>query len=181
MVFNEGSTQTERRPRVRARWAALTAGVLAAVATLAFSSFLRSSATHQSNVATASSPLPAATLVTVQLTAFPAEARLWLDERELASNPATVEVKLTDPHFVRADAPGFIGVERELGRETSLVLKLEKVPAPRPAPPSAERPRSPVNAARRATIAHPAASATRCDPPFYFDARGVKKYRPDCL
>ena len=52
-----------------------------------------------------------------------------------------------------------------------------KKPAGGPAPAIAAAPASPAPAA----AAKPAATAAKCDPPYYFDAKGNRLYKPECL
>jgi hypothetical protein len=52
-----------------------------------------------------------------------------------------------------------------------------KKPAGGPAPAMAAAPTSPAPAAS----AKPTATATKCDPPYYFDAKGNRLYKPECL
>lgn len=181
LVFNDSSPAHSRTIRVDARW--LVYGlVLAASIGVGVSSFvwLRD---EPSQVAPTNAPLPAPTPLaqaSLQLTAFPAEARIFLDGEQLGSNPATVEVDPRSSHRVRAEAPGYQAAERTLYSERALVLSLEKLSEPRAAS-SAEKPRPAASAHRPTAPAPAASSAPNCEPPYFYDARGVKKYKPDCL
>ncbi|HWA76229.1 MAG TPA: serine/threonine-protein kinase [Polyangiaceae bacterium] len=181
LSFNEGSAIGRRKNRT------FSPGVVLSLALLGIAAFAVSALlwgpgeARPANVATVA---VAPTRASVQLTAFPGEARLWLDDRALASNPATVELTPSVPHRVRAEAPGYQATERELGQATSLVLKLEPAPPPAAAAlpaPSADKPRAVTSAIRPPAKASATPSAGSCEPPFFYDARGVKKYKPDCL
>jgi serine/threonine-protein kinase len=131
-------------------------------------------------------------VVRLRVTAFPAEARLLLDDVELEGNPhlGTYAKDDATPHLLRGSAAGYETVTRELrlSDDQDLVLTLRRA-APKaetaarpsrgaPARPAAVR-RPAEQAARPAPPAAP--PTTRCEPPYYFDERGIKKYKPECL
>jgi serine/threonine-protein kinase len=181
LVFNDASANGRRKPGASRRWV-MVAFALLSLAALTL--FIPLWPRAEKSPAKLAAPALTPTRSSVQLTAFPGEARLWLDDRALASNPATVELTPSEPHRVRAEAPGYEAAERELGQATSLVLKLEPAapPAVLPAPArTADKPRAVSSASRPSAPVRAAPSADRCQPPFFYDARGVKKYKPDCL
>jgi serine/threonine-protein kinase len=82
-------------------------------------------ATHD---ATAATPPPAATDVEVSIAAHPQEAKLYLDDRLLVSNPFKAKLpKDGAPHQLRIEAPGFttetkpISLDKDMMMEVSLV------------------------------------------------------------
>jgi eukaryotic-like serine/threonine-protein kinase len=119
----------------------------------------------------------------LRITAFPATARIYLDDRLLPSNPWTQRLPRDGTkHVVRFKADDHESEERELifDQDSDLVVSLKparkaaEVPASNSA---AEKPRPP---AKRA----PAAVQRKvpgCDPPFTVDERGIKRYKPQCL
>jgi serine/threonine protein kinase len=175
VVFDEGQATRSRTIRVKARWLvyALLAALVTAAAGVRWLQVKRAEGT-----ARAAAPTPSR--IPLQLTAFPAEARLVFDEQPLASNPATIEVAPRSRHRVRAEAPGYRSAERNIESETAIVLSLEKLVEP---PPQSSSGKPRVSAtARRLTPSPPVSSAVpSCEPPYFYDARGVKKYKPDCL
>ena len=56
-------------------------------------------------------------------------------------------------------------------------MAMAKKPAGGPASAMAAAPASPAPAAS----AKPAATAAKCDPPYYFDAKGNRLYKRECL
>jgi serine/threonine-protein kinase len=179
LVFNDSAPARSRTIRVSARW--LLYGLLLTVS-IALTSlvWLRGEASQAAPIQAPAKAATAPSQVSLQLTAFPAEARIFLDGEPLGSNPATAEVDPRSSHRVRAEAPGYRSVERTVQSETALVLSLEKLAEP-PVPSRAEKPHPPASAHRLTTSAPAAASAPNCEPPYFYDARGVKKYKPDCL
>lgn len=178
VVFDESSAPREKTIRVKARF--LVYGLVAMVA-LGAGGLLwlragQGQAQAQAQAQTAPSP---PSRVSLQLTAFPAEARLTFDGQPLASNPARVEVAPHTRHRVRAEAPGYRPIEQTHDSDAPLVLSLERLVTPSP-PSSTEKPR-PSGAARRLAPAPSAASTVSCEPPYFYDGRGIKKYKPDCL
>jgi eukaryotic-like serine/threonine-protein kinase len=112
----------------------------------------------------------------VHLTATPIEATLSFDGKALASNPFD-NTMLADGelHTVSASAPGYVSVERSfvLDEDVELVLELvkEKDKADDKRKSTASSKRKPPEAAPKAD----------CDPPFYIDAEGVKRFKRQCL
>lgn len=144
----------------------------------------------------APAPTSAASERTVNITAFPAEASLFLDDRPLAENPALVRLKPGVVHNVRAQAPDYVSQERSFVANGPIVLSLQKQPQsaaaggsdgptkPRPASVRRTLPPASVVAPPLPSAAAPAPAAPvapSCEPPYFFDARGVKKYKPQCL
>jgi len=118
------------------------------------------------------SPTPSAPAepisVHLRVTAFPKEATLELDGQVLQSNPfvGTFPQDATRTHTLVARARGFEEARQTftLAEGQNLVLALRaRTSATKPAAPAA------------------AAPAVACDPPYSIDARGVKKFKPECL
>ncbi len=135
------------------------------------------------------SQVTAPSSVELRLTAFPAEAQLRWDERLLPSNPYTLRLPLDRrSHELVVTATGFREARRtlQLERDGDVVVSLERV-APLTVPqPSAQAPSGSTPTRKRAgpaaaATAAPAAPATDCNPPYFIDARGIKRYRPGCL
>jgi serine/threonine-protein kinase len=132
--------------------------------------------------------------VTIAFRAEPSEAKIFLDDEELPSNPAT---KLLDVdgkvHRLRAEAPGYLATSAEFAaeRDDAIALELQKVPPAEPvaavtsaAPAARLRRTRPV--AARAPAPEPEAPARSAKPaacarPFFVDSDGIKKVRPECL
>jgi len=132
---------------------------------------------------------PLSARVTLRVTAFPASAVIWVDGVRAQSNPFADELAVDDAwHEVVAEAPGYRTVTRRarVTQDTDIVLALEPLPAPSPpasrrvAP--ARRVPSPPPAPRASSPAPSASSPVpECASPYYLDARGVKKFRAECL
>jgi serine/threonine-protein kinase len=113
-------------------------------------------------------------LISVKLASRPDTAQIFVDDRPVSGNPATLDVHADGSrHTVRAEAPGHAVRRQEIvyDRDQALLLTLDELPrapsaAPNPKP--REAPRAPRHRGK-------------CDPPYVIDARGVKKFKPECL
>jgi serine/threonine protein kinase len=120
------------------------------------------------------SELAASRQISVTLSSKPDSAQLFVDDRLEPGNPATIRVPNDGSHHtVRAEAQGY-GVQRQeitYDRDQSLVLTL------------AELPHAPVSSApAKAKVVRGAPRPrAKCDPPYVIDARGVKRFKPECL
>jgi eukaryotic-like serine/threonine-protein kinase len=195
-VSNTGYTAGSRSEPVdlsparnrRLGWVA--AVLLLAVTVVGFMLLQRvQSATLNATRASAAAPAAAApAAMQLRITAFPAHARLTIDDQIVASNPYLREFSAADSGKrlrIRADAPQHRPEIRELvlSGDTDLVLLLEReVPAAAPvesAPAPGRAPRlnsPPPRQARPATSA-----AADCTPPWFLDAQGVKKFKTHCM
>jgi serine/threonine-protein kinase len=113
--------------------------------------------------------------VAVNLSARPVEAKLYLDDIALETNPFSAEMPRDGAmHHVRAEAPGYVASRTEiiLDRDAAIVLALEK-----------EQPKAAGGGSRKARRPSSATVAPKadCNPPFFIDERGIKKFKPECL
>jgi eukaryotic-like serine/threonine-protein kinase len=110
--------------------------------------------------------------VRVSIRATPPRARLFFDDVLLAGNPFDAEMPGDPgPHSVRAEAVGYRSQTLTVTLAGPLALNVDLQRAV--AVPFAER---------AAPSDFPSASSDRlCKPPFYFDRKGIKYYRPECL
>ena len=176
-----------RRPR---RFAMLAAGVVFVLCAAGAVAWLRTSGSPEMPLATnsffvapsLSSALPsalpselasasAAASIVLQIKAVPTTAQLFLDGQPLPSNPyETRWLADGQRRVVRAEAPGFRPAEKsfEPSVDVTLVLELE---------PNAARIRKPGVSTAKA----PPPKKPDCNPPFYLDERGVKKFKPGCI
>jgi hypothetical protein len=149
-----------------------------------------------------------ATRVSVALQATPAEAKLYLDDEPLASNPTT-KLLLNDgkAHVLRAEAPGFANATSEFSptKDSTVALTLTPVDRAakandsssssspshrsyirfgRPAAGTAPVAAAPVAAAPAAApTPAPAAAAPAkpdCSNPIFLDKDGIRRVRPEC-
>jgi serine/threonine-protein kinase len=112
------------------------------------------------------------THVDLRLSAWPEHAKLYLDEKPLASNPFTVAVPADhEPHSIRAEAPGYTSEKKVItfDRDVDLELRLGW------AKPAGARPPKAV-----ASVAS-AQPQVNCDPPYFIDENGIRRLRPECL
>jgi serine/threonine-protein kinase len=152
---------------------------------------VRQSATNpKPPVVPAVEPLPAKPqMVSVHVAALPTEATISLDGVPLPSNPHAVEVRRDRrDHELVVNADGYVSQRRFLvfSRDQELLLTLAREPSnrasdavPRALPPT--KPSRPAPAPAAAPKPGPDAPEPRCSTPFYYDSRGIKKYRPECL
>lgn len=132
----------------------------------------------------APAPPPASVQMTIRAT--PSNAQILFDGVAAEQNPFETSIPRdpTSIHTLEVSAPGHTTETRRLSleRDGDLVVNL------RPLAPSATQSTSPrvspkppqVPSRVRATKASTAAP-TDCDPPYFFDARGVKKFKARCL
>jgi serine/threonine-protein kinase len=148
---------------------------------------------------TVAAPQPPSS-VRVNVTVFPADARVLLDGVELPSNPYSfLTARDGSRHQITATAPGHIPLQRALFYDADLEVVLTMRPSPiagasagsaKTHPPPSHPAGSPVRqgpgggAPRVAAppAVQPAPQAPpACDRPFIIDANGIKRYNRDCL
>jgi serine/threonine-protein kinase len=130
--------------------------------------------------------------VSVSIEARPANAELTLDS---ASVPNPYEGKRQrdgKSHVLRVTAPGFVPEELEVTFDTDVrilralsavpnaVASGPNLPIASSVPASPPRHSKPAHAGVPAVASAPA-PAQACDPPYFLDARGIKKFKPECL
>ena len=122
---------------------------------------------------------------TLNVTAFPAAARLYLDDQALASNPLFRTVTRDDKkHRIEARAPGYVSEARELrfDENANIVLQLQPVEAPPVAASASAAPTAkPVRVLVKPVASQTAKPSVDCSQPFMMDETGVKRLRPECL
>jgi serine/threonine-protein kinase len=177
-------------PAKRSRLGLAVLGLVAVVALAV--SLLRASrveapsqttAASQAAPATADTPTttPAqpAAVVDVNLSATPAEARLYFDDTALPTNPFFAKMARDGMvHRIHAEAPGYVTASTGilLDRDAAIVLTLEKERHSEPVGHGAVGRRSGTVATATAALPKP-----DCNPPFVIDERGIKKFKPECL
>ncbi len=159
--------------------AALAAAVLTLFAVLGWG-YLRSEQPPPAPAAPSSVvPVPVVPArVTLRVTAFPGTAKLYLGGELLPSNPLSQSFA-RDPDKTVMLVAEAAGHEREtrvvrLDQDLDIVLTLT------PEPPVVE-PQARPKVKPRKGRASAASSEANCNPPHFFDERGVKKYKPRCL
>ena len=198
-----GSTpfKTGTRPATgKRRSTAVALGLVALLGLVAVSywRFGASALPTSASAAVAGSPVPAAALpvapsntVAVNFTAEPKEATLFLDGKQLPTNPYRDELPKDElQHELRVAAPGFVSqtLTVSLSGPTNLDLSLLKATASDRAPlrkPGISSKRAVGgSASKSASVAEnapPKKSAAACDPPYTIDAKGIRRMRPECL
>lgn len=190
---NTPVTQT-RAPSWRSAALILALGGLVGAAGLAL--WLKSNRDQQlqQEVAAARSEPHVPEEVYLRITAFPATAQLELDGEPLPSNPFTRTYPYEPDKLreLKVTATGYETAVRQikLDQNTDLVLTLVELAQPEPSEPAeAEDDKDakqakpvvrPVYRPPPKPVALPKPKAN-CDPPYYVDARGVKKFKPGCL
>ncbi|MBN2193363.1 MAG: protein kinase [Polyangiaceae bacterium] len=141
--------------------------------------------------------VPVSRSVELRITAFPAEATVALDGVALGVNPySQVHERSSEEHEIRVTAPGYETAVRTITLEDSadVVIALKALPtdsrptsSPDPPPiasagPPQASPADPV-ASPPSGGSVPRSSMRRrdCNPPAYFDAKGIKHFKPQCL
>jgi serine/threonine-protein kinase len=115
----------------------------------------------------------------LRITAFPATAKLYLDDKLLPSNPFSKSVVADgSKHELRAEAKDYKSEERELifDQDADLVITLAEEETKSDTQKTTKRWTSPATG----SPSKPSAPKPDCNPPFYIDARGIKKFKPKC-
>src|SRR5262249_40883603 len=136
--------------------------------------------------------------VQIRLSASPPEAKLFFDSEQLPTNPYAGTLPADGvQHTVRAEAQGYSSSSTAfiLDRDADIVLALERSKGgatrrsgpdrgrgrpgpvhvgPGPASPPAPAPAPPVPSP-------PATAKPDCNPPYFVDQRGIKRYKPECM
>jgi serine/threonine protein kinase len=129
--------------------------------------------------------------ILVRVAASPPEAKLYFDEEQLSSNP-TVRTMPADgsQHIVRAEASGYSTGRAVvlLEKDTEVMLALEKSskPSAQSGPPRGSRPSTPHTVAPPQPTAaplttSPAPTKPDCNPPYFVDSHGIKRYKAECM
>jgi hypothetical protein len=133
-------------------------------------------------------PQTASTTVTLNVTAFPAGARLYLDDQPLASNPLFETVARDQrAHTIEARAIGYVSDARTLrfDQSANIVLMLSPLAAPAATVAAVPQPLVTVPPGKRALTRLPAPSPSPpspdCAVPYTLDSAGVKHFKPECL
>jgi len=131
--------------------------------------------------APSTAPAPAGPAsVSLVISTTPGRATLSLDGRVLPSNPYTATFVVDGaPHKVHAEAPGYnprtITITPDRNADFNVMLDPIRG-AGRPAPPPVAPPK-PAPAVENT----PAPRSSKCNPPYFIDSDGIKKFKPECL
>jgi eukaryotic-like serine/threonine-protein kinase len=194
------------RPRSKLWWLIAPAILLLGIALFLRRSSVDSSAEMQhpaSAPVTAAEVAPSPTSATIEFRATPPEAKLFLDEVALPSNPTSKVMRVDGAlHRLRAAADGFSSATAEFTAREDTKLELELTPVTAPASsasaddgnanatsskgrPHGARPGGRVRPVTEGPAPTATATATpkaaNCDSPFFVDKDGIKKMRPECL
>ncbi len=193
-LTQSGSTQLEGEgypeERSRAPLIAAVAVLLLLIAGVGWAVIGKGNADPGGPKAAVSSPLPEAPPTSVQLriTAFPAVAKIYLDNQLLPGNPhQQVVPRDGSKHALRFEAPDHRVEEREISFEQDADLVVALTPLPKSVP-SSDAPRAPkppqfgprIPKAPPPTIVRTPPS-NKCDPPYTIDKNGTKKWKVECL
>jgi eukaryotic-like serine/threonine-protein kinase len=111
--------------------------------------------------------------VSLQVSAIPKDAIIYLDDARLSGNPASLTVPAdARQHHLRAEAVGHepTSTVRIFDKDTEVILTLKKLEPSRPSTYSKKRPSTPTAPAK-----------SNCNPPYVFDENGFKTFKPECL
>jgi hypothetical protein len=126
-------------------------------------------------------PRAAGSSVELRVTAFPGGATITVDGAAAGSNPFLTSLRRSGAtHRILVTAPGYEDAVRTvtMDRSVELVVALKPLPSTAPplfgAPPDAAPPLA-------SGSSRGAANDPSCDPPAYFDSKGLKHFKPNCL
>ncbi len=141
----------------------------------------RASAAVVASVPTPTTPKAAQ----VSVTAFPSSATLLLDGIPVGQNPFVKEFAVDHTwHELRIQAPGYETVEQrvQFSQDVEVVvhLKTETPARPTTSPPPARATSSATTRVARVPRSPPPPRAS-CSPPYTYDQRGLKHFKPECL
>jgi serine/threonine-protein kinase len=118
------------------------------------------------------------TEVALSLSASPAKAKLYLDDRPLPSILTLAMPTDAVPHSIRAEATGYRSEEKSLlfKNDTEVTLTLEPVKdrARAQTPPRA------VSSRGTAVLTSPP-PRVNCNPPYMIDETGIQRLKPECI
>jgi len=194
------SDSVDQMKRMRKRWAyvpAIGGAAVMALLIVVWKSFGRepppAPVANPPTPPAAETPAEKTNKVSIRLSASPPEARLFFDNEQLPSNPYAGALPADgNQHTVRAEAQGFTSSSTAfiLDRDADIVLALERskqvtVAAPSRPPPRGGNPHPGPSLASPPTpptnTAPPPPAKPDCNPPYYVDPRGIKKYKPECM
>jgi serine/threonine-protein kinase len=135
--------------------------------------------------------------VSIALQAHPTEAKLYLDNEELPSNPTTKLLTVDGKkHVLRAEAAGFAEATTEFSPTRDAAVKISLIPIDPAPPPPSDTPSSSSSkkggvrsrpivvvtkpAAPITTAAPAAPTKPNCDSPFFLDKDGIRRVRSEC-
>jgi serine/threonine-protein kinase len=140
------------------------------------------------NAATTEKPAPVVNnKVRLRVTAFPATAKVYVDDELMPSNPFSRELERGGDKkvVITVKAPGFLDESRtvSLDQDADIVMTLTSAPVAPSATASAKKPSSYRPAVRPAATkpATQSKPSVSCDTPYTIDSRGVKHFKPECL
>jgi len=116
--------------------------------------------------------------VEIRLQAIPPSGTIFFDAERLSTNPAVItRVADGSTHTVRAEARGYAGrtVQIVVDSGADLVLTLERAPSVPSPPMPAQR------LSAGGSAASPPPPPPDCNPPYYIDEQGIKKFKPRCI
>jgi serine/threonine-protein kinase len=196
---HDAQTGTAASPR-RLIWPVAVAGLMLLAGSVTYFSRTVPSSTKIANAPSTQASTPAAppapapapappapgaapTTSTLEFRAQPAQAQLYVDDRRLPSNPASLQLPIGNrPHRLRAEAPGYVSSSSEFSalHDGRIEIVLNAAGA-------ANLVRVPSGGAQQvkhtpAAVGAPSAKGVGCaQQPFMVDADGIKKFRPECL
>jgi serine/threonine protein kinase len=130
--------------------------------------------------------------VSISIEARPASASISLDGVSVPNPYVAERAWDAETHHLQVSAPGYVPEEASLRFDTDVRMFRALSPAPvdpgdasgSAQPPASAHPRAGSKAApgpAASGAAPPAAGPGACDPPYFLDARGIKKFKPECL
>jgi eukaryotic-like serine/threonine-protein kinase len=134
----------------------------------------------------ASAPSPATSVphrVSVSIEARPETASITVDGVAVP-NPYTADRAWDgEQHHVRVSAPGFVPEETNVRFDADVRMFRALSPLPAATAGAALPPSTPPShwRARASAAPVPVSPGAACDPPYFLDARGIKKFKPDCI
>jgi serine/threonine-protein kinase len=177
------SSNTHSEPPRSKLWVPALAFVLLGVVLLAWGVERKPEQALAPSATTLSTAL-APRRVTISIEARPESASITLDGVAVPNPYVAERAWDAAPHRIRVSAPGYLPEESQVRFDADVRMfralaaaPVEPPPAPAPRPKSSKKP-SP----KASVVAAPApAAAASCDPPYFLDARGIKKFKPGCI
>ncbi len=119
--------------------------------------------------------------INLRISASPASARVLIDGQSVAGNPANISV-VSDgsTHTVTVQAEDYTPRQMSIiyDRDQDVVVALDQVgPATNASQKAAHQPRPSSLPAKTSSVITP----KDCDPPYYMDERGIKRFKPGCI
>ena len=119
--------------------------------------------------------------VSVAIEARPALASISIDGVPVPNPYTAARPWDGEVHHVRVSAPGFVTEDAQVRFDADVRMFRALSPGPAPGVSAALAPPHVHASAHPSASASPSAAPVDCDPPYFLDTRGIKRFKPECI